>query len=89
MTFNNHVTKSDCKYILFIISTICFIRAKQNKAYLLQVGSDKIPVFCHMTSLGSCGGSGWTLVMKMNGSQVYASFILLSFHLLLQYISIM
>ena len=27
-------------------------------------------MYCHMTSLGECGGYGWTLVMKMNGSLV-------------------
>ena len=25
---------------------------------------------CHMISLGACGGGEWTLVMKINGSQV-------------------
>jgi len=42
-----------------------------NKAYLLSVGSTKIPVYCHMTSagLGACGGGGWTLVMKIDGSK--------------------
>lgn len=45
-------------------------RADGNKAYLLQIGSEKVPVYCHMTSLGECGGYGWTLVMKMNGSLV-------------------
>ncbi|XP_078351653.1 uncharacterized protein LOC144636339 [Oculina patagonica] len=41
-----------------------------NKAYLLTLGSDTIPVYCHMTAdLGACGGGGWTLVMKMNGKQ--------------------
>ncbi|KAL9965912.1 hypothetical protein ACROYT_G029775 [Oculina patagonica] len=43
--------------------------SKQNGAYSLKVGSETIVVFCHMTSLGACGGSGWTLVMKMNGAQ--------------------
>ncbi|XP_020613059.1 uncharacterized skeletal organic matrix protein 5-like [Orbicella faveolata] len=40
-----------------------------NKAYLLQVGSVKIPVFCYMTGLGPCGGGGWTLVMKIDGAK--------------------
>ncbi|XP_020602982.1 uncharacterized protein LOC110042005 [Orbicella faveolata] len=43
--------------------------SRQNKAYLLEIGSEKIPVFCRMNNLGACRGSGWTLVMKMNGSQ--------------------
>ncbi|XP_022809969.1 uncharacterized protein LOC111346988 [Stylophora pistillata] len=43
-------------------------KADGNKAYSLHISSDKVPVYCHMTSLGACGGYGWTLVMKMNGS---------------------
>jgi len=45
--------------------------SKGNKAYLLSVGPGKIPVYCHMTSvgLGACGGGGWTLVMKIDGSK--------------------
>ena len=47
-------------------------RAKENTAYLLDVGSTKVPVYCHMTKHGldKCGGGGWTLVMKINGSKV-------------------
>ncbi|KAL9953770.1 hypothetical protein ACROYT_G041233 [Oculina patagonica] len=40
-----------------------------NKAYLLQMDSGKVPVFCLMTSLGACGGGGWTLVMKIDGAK--------------------
>jgi len=42
-----------------------------NKAYLLNVESKKIPIYCHMTSagIGACGGGGWTLVMKINGNK--------------------
>ena len=34
-----------------------------------------IPVYCHMDSVGlgengECGGGGWTLVMKIDGSKV-------------------
>ena len=34
--------------------------------------SAKVPVYCHMTSsgLGACGGGGWTLVMKIDGTKV-------------------
>ena len=51
----------------------CFISGKENKAYILKVGSVKIPVYCHMTGagLGTCGGGGWTLVMKTDGAKVY------------------
>ena len=41
----------------------------------MKVGNASIPVYCHMTSLGTCGEGGWTLVMKISGSQVYDSFI--------------
>jgi len=44
---------------------------KGNKAYLLQMDYGKLPVYCHMTSsgLGACGGGGWTLVMKIDGTK--------------------
>ena len=49
----------------------CFvIRSEGNKAYILQTGSVKVPVYCHMTNLGACGGGGWTLVMKIDGAKV-------------------
>jgi len=42
---------------------------RANKAYMLQTGSGRIPVYCHMTSygIGACGGGGWTMVMKTDG----------------------
>jgi len=45
--------------------------SRGNKAYTLSLGSTKIPVYCHMVSagLGACGGGGWTLVMKIDGSK--------------------
>ena len=51
---------------------IFFFRSQGNKAYFLQIGPDqkKVPVYCHMTSLGACGGGGWTLVMKTDGAKV-------------------
>ena len=54
------------------ILVACLFRAKENTAYLLDVGSTKVPVYCHMTKHGldACGGGGWTLVMKINGSKV-------------------
>ena len=47
-------------------------RPTENKAYMLQLGSQKLPVYCHMTGsdLGDCGHGGWTLVMKIDGSKV-------------------
>ena len=54
------------------ILVACLFRAKENTAYLLDVGSTKVPVYCHMTKEGldECGGGGWTLVMKIDGSKV-------------------
>ena len=46
---------------------------RENKAYSLNVESEKIPVYCHMegtTQLEACGGGGWTLVMKIDGKKV-------------------
>ena len=38
---------------------------------MLQMDTGKLPVYCHMKSdLGDCGGGGWTLVMKIDGSKV-------------------
>ena len=54
-----------------------FFRSKQNNAHLLKVGSEKTAVFCHMTSLGVCGGGGWTLAIKVNGAQVQTRFFVL------------
>ena len=46
-------------------------RANGNKAYPLSVGSKVLPVNCHMTDdLGTYGGGGWTLVMKIDGNKV-------------------
>ena len=44
-----------------------------NKDYMLQVDEiTKLPVYCNMdgAGLGDCGGGGWTLVMKINGTKV-------------------
>ena len=51
-----------------------FDRARGNRAYLLQMQSGKVLVYCHMTSigLGACGGGGWTLVMKTDGHKVFS-----------------
>ena len=49
-----------------------FTRSYGNKAYFLEMDTEKVPVYCHMTNsgLGACGGGGWTLVMKINGTKV-------------------
>ena len=57
----------------FIFFDFLLIRTSQgNKAYLLQMPSGMVPLYCHMSShgLGACGGGGWTLVMKTNGNKV-------------------
>ena len=59
-------------YLLFVC--LFFIRSSSNKAHLLKVESAEVAVYCHMTNLGACGGGGWTLVMKMNGTQVRKCF---------------
>lgn len=51
---------------------ICpLISSNENRAYTLQVDNEEVHVYCHMTNdLMGCGGDGWTLVMKMNGTKV-------------------
>ena len=64
------------KKLSFIITQYTFTRMRQNKAYSLNVGSEIIPVYCHMegtTQLEACGGGGWTLVMKIDGEKVAAA----------------
>ena len=55
-----------CSYWLklFIFST------KADKAYDLEVDSRKLKVFCRMTDVTECGGGAWTLVMKIDCSEV-------------------
>ena len=49
------------------------LRSKNNKAYSLKLESIVLPIYCHMTNdLGACGGGGWTLVMKMDGTKVFS-----------------
>ena len=57
--------------LTILVACLC-ARSKGNTAYLLDVGSTKVPVYCHMTTHGldECGGGGWTLVMKIDGSKV-------------------
>ncbi|XP_032243273.2 uncharacterized protein LOC5517303 [Nematostella vectensis] len=44
-------------------------RFAKSGAYYLSVFGEKSRVYCHMTDLGSCGGGGWTLVMKIDGNK--------------------
>lgn len=47
-------------------------RISGDKAYLLNLDSIVLPVYCHMANdLGSCRRGGWTLVMKIDGTKVY------------------
>ena len=51
---------------------VFYNRSSENKASLRDVGSAKIPLYCHMTKheLDVCRRGGWTLVMKIDGSKV-------------------
>lgn len=52
----------------------CFNQfSRPNKEYVLQMDTGKLPVYCNMDGdgLGECGGGGWTLVMKIDGTKVY------------------
>ena len=45
--------------------------SQENRAYQLLLDDAKVNIYCHMTDdLDSCGGGGWTMVMKMDGSKV-------------------
>ena len=55
-------------FVVFLFSSL--FRSDVNKAYRLKLGKKILPVYCHMTTLDGCGGGGWTLVMKMDGSKV-------------------
>ena len=46
---------------------------KQTKRTCWMLDPERTPVYCHMTSQGldACGGGGWTLVMKIDGSKVF------------------
>ena len=37
---------------------------------MLEMNGGPVPTFCQMTALTGCGGGGWTLVMKIDGSKV-------------------
>jgi len=59
------------------VSVVVFgkFRSEGNKAYVLKLGSDVLPVYCHMAGdLGACGVGEWTLVIKMDGNKVLIDF---------------
>ena len=64
--------RTSLNVVYFTSFTIPTFRTKENKAYELDIGSQNILAYCHMndTGLGTCGGGGWTLVMKIDGTQV-------------------
>ncbi|CAH3111620.1 unnamed protein product [Porites lobata] len=51
------------------------VRSNESKAYPLVLGDDAFDIYCKMTPFhtgnDACGGGGWTLVMKINGTKVY------------------
>ena len=53
---------------LFLIP-LFFLRSQRSQVYPLMFGSQTIPVFCHMGNF-ECGDGGWTLAMKIAGTQV-------------------
>ena len=72
-----------CDFCLF-----CYNRSTQDKAYHLKMDSSVLPVFCHMTSITGCGGGGWTLVMKIDGSKVVHRIVFCRFYKVFLYLSI-
>ena len=51
-------------------------RSTKSQVYTLMFGSQKIPVYCHMGNFG-CGDGGWTLAMKIDGTKVGISPVLI------------
>ncbi|CAB4020141.1 Hypothetical predicted protein [Paramuricea clavata] len=53
----------------FVVSINKF-RSLPNGVHTMQLNISSSPykVYCHMTDIPGCGGGGWTLVMKVNGS---------------------
>lgn len=60
----------DILQLQYFINLFFSYSSRSDKAYPLKLESETIPVYCHLTSLGTCGDGGWTLVMKVNGSKV-------------------
>ena len=55
--------------IQFFLNSSFSLRSRRSQVYPLMFGSQTIPVFCHMGNFG-CGDGGWTLAMKIAGTQV-------------------
>ena len=57
---------------IYIYITFDYLRSRENIALLLNFGSAQVNFFgvLNDTSLQSCGGAGWTLVMKTNALEV-------------------
>ena len=46
-------------------------RESKNGAYYLSTEEGGVAhTYCHMENIPSCGGGGWTLVMKIDGAKV-------------------
>ena len=81
--YNDKATYKNVSFIyhFFVFSEVfkknlsLFFRSAGNRAYPLKLGSSlEFNVYCHMTNdLEACSsgsGSGWTLVMKIDGDKV-------------------
>lgn len=74
--FQNHMSLRLIVFFTEVKSALLFFSsysAQDDKAYDLTLPTfGKIPVYCHMSNsgLGECGGGGWTLVMKIDGTKV-------------------
>ena len=58
-------------YVFYLTSN----SSSKSQVFTLKFGLLTVPVYCHMGDFG-CGGGGWTLAMKTDGTKVptYCSF---------------
>jgi hypothetical protein len=56
-----------------ILTFLLLFSSLPNGIYYLEAKDalEKYPVYCHMTEIPECGPGGWTLVMKIDGNQVW------------------
>ena len=75
-----------CCRLLFLVDkndvTTCALLTFRNSTdgiYSLKSYStgEYYDVYCHMSEIATCGGGGWTLVMKVDGNKVLFSNICL------------